>query len=273
MALFKETGGERGFDGTIDSVTFEVKTWDNGDPSLTAVVAITPDGAEQGYSKFLRAGTIYEDSGITVNADGTLTIEEGKGLWGGSEFATLVKSALANGREEADFADVADFRPLAGYRYRFANQVNAERQAAKGSRKGSDGKSYPQTDFVILKTYGPVEAKKKGGEGRSGAKTTTVSAKKAAPAPSTDIDDSRIDTVLAELVASYGKEGSLNRVAVDGAMVRYAIKKKLSEQERDELRALLSDEAVLQAAEERGTITYDAKKGDVKKPGVISLAA
>jgi hypothetical protein len=273
---FKEGGGG-GFDGTIESVEFESKQWEDN-ASLTAWVTITRDGADEPFRKMLPAGTLFDDSGITVNDDGTLTIEDGKGLYGKSEFANFVKSAWAAGREVADFGpNEDDYSALAGYRYRFVNWIDEEKTAKKGKRKGSDGKSYSWSEFRVETVHGPVTATK----GKATAAKSTVKGNgavkpkvggKPVVAATDASDDAALNTVLLDLITGYGKDGMLNRAAINQSVVRYSIKKKMSEEERDSLREQLVDEDVLSRVAELGVIAYNPKGGDPKQKGVIAVA-
>ena len=271
---FKEGGGG-GFDGTIESVEFEAKQWEDN-ASLTAWLTITRDGADEPFRKMLPAGTLFDDSGITVNDDGTLTIEEGKGLYGKSEFGNFVKSAWAAGRDIADFGpNEDDYSALAGYRYRFVNWIDEEKTAKKGKRKGSDGKSYAWSEFRVEAVHGPAVTKGKATAAKSAAKGNGAVKPKAngKPVAAADTtDDSALNTVLLDLITGYGKDGQLNRAAVNQSVVRYSIKKKMSEEERDSLREQLVDEDVLNRLAAEGTFVYNPKGGDPKQKGVIAVA-
>ena len=274
MSLFRKEGSG-GFDGTIDAVTFEAKEWDGkgGNDSystLTAKVNVTPDGATVSQERFLRAGFVNE--GITVNDDGTLSLEGEAQLSENTEFARFVLSAIENGREEADFSG-DDFSGLTGYRYRFINFVDTEATKQFGKRKGKDGKEYNRTEFRISKVYGPAEVKgKKAAATKVVAKGNGAVKSNGKATTTTSTDDKALETVLLDLVTGYGKDGQLNRAAINQSVVRYSIKKKMSEQERDSLREQLVDEDVLTRVAELGTIAYIPTGGDPKQKGVIAVA-
>jgi hypothetical protein len=303
MGKWKTSGGGflhgQGFE--ILDYEFETKTWNEGRDkeytTLTVRIDIKVDGADKPVKQFLRAGFFYPDNQYVSKDGKTLSSDrEGYILQGDTEFARFIDSfEEAGGPADAfDATEYKNFEAMIGYRVEGKKVVDREQQIAAGKKalgrkaagateeelfeagkeKGADGKSYNRTNLLVARVLSAPNEKpaKASSKSRKVQEEDEAEEPKKAPKgrPAKEEEEAPetpdFDEAIVEIVEKYGEKGVLQYARINGAVVKYANKKGMSGTERDALRKELLDEENLEAADERGVISYNAKKKTISLP-------
>ena len=169
MGLFKKASST--FSGELQTLTFEETKW-NSDAAakkagakpystISMVLSIDKDGADEPIKQFLEAGFFYPDRGQTISEDGT-TLEGGGGVGEDTESAAFIQSAIDKGVDPATLVDGdgngTNFAVLTGQRYEFGRAINVRKQMASGRKKlgikdskgytGKLGKEYTEAEVM-----------------------------------------------------------------------------------------------------------------------------
>jgi hypothetical protein len=230
---------------------------------LSLVPEFKVDGADQPLTQRLLIGD-SDDFGGEVSEDG-LTIEtpEGQAFNASSEAGIFLASLCEAGFPESNFEDTNErinLEPMIGTRVRLVQEINVEKTKRQGQQKGKDGKLYDRKDLKVAEVLGVATMKSKS------AATKTVAAKSVSKSngkASVSVEDLADETLMA--ILSDTKTGSLNRRLI---AAKAHMKLGPKHPQGDEVRRLIYSEDYLNAAAERGLITYEQSGKDQ----TISLA-
>jgi hypothetical protein len=276
MALvFAKSGGGflNGETGTIVGITFDSKTWGEGDKAydtISAKIDILQDGQTEPVSQFLPAGFMRE--GWEISEDGT-TFEsklEGGIIDPKSDFARFLTSLVEAGLPEEVLGDCRSFTSLAGYRVTFGKELNRERQLAAGKKKlgkkaagateeeimaagkrqdkQDKTKFYNHDRLIVTAVLGQEEAPKaaKKTAAKAAPKSGAAKGGKAnGAAKSAAADDSAYesaDAILIDLLAD-APENTIATKSLSSLIVRKALADGMSTADRESLRKLMGSEA------------------------------
>ncbi len=276
--------------------TFPFAGDDNNDSkdgdNVYMLLEVTVDGADEPVQRSLYLGSgqylqIDEDGKVlkSTDDDGTPRLYDQ-----GEVFKFIASLEEAGFPAEARFPDpeeekVIDLRAMIGTRVRIANEVDEEatkkygkRKVKKGKHKGKEfNRTYTKVTKVLAlpdEDGGSNKAKAKAGA-KAGSKVSKAKASKAKAADEDadgdedededepSISNKQADKMLVAVLKKQGKNDSIDKAGLPLAITRYfaATKGKgavTSEEERDALRRLVSDEDWLTEAAERGAIEFDA---------------
>jgi hypothetical protein len=290
-----KAGGGGSVEGVITDYTFmdtfPFASDDNDDSkdndNVYMLLEITVDGADEPVQRSLYLGSgqylqIEEDGKVlkSTDDDGTPRLYDQ-----GEVFKFIASLEEAGFPAEARFPDpeeekVIDLRAMIGTRVRIANEVDEEatkkfgkRKVKKGKHKGKEfNRTYTKvTKVLALPDEGGNKAKAKAGA-KAGSKVSKAKASKATAADEgaegddeeeSSLTTKQADKMLVAVLKKQGKNDSIDKAGLPLAITRYfaATKGKgaiTSEEERDALRRLVSDEDWLAEAAERGAVEFDA---------------
>ena len=260
---FRKSGGGflNGVAGTIVGYNLDAKEWPGkkgGDAytTLSVELDILQDGADEPVQQFLQAGFLNDE--VTVSDDAqSLESEDDKSIIPeDSEFGRFLQSAVDASFPEEGLveANLRNFAALVNQRFTFKREVDAEATAKFGKRKGKDGKEYNRDLLLVSEYHGEVEAK----SAMKGAKKTSAPAKSAKSSKKDAEDFTEAEAVLLAILAD-AKDNKLERTALSGKIVRYAVDNKLDNATRESYRKLIGSEDFL--SREAGWSFDASKKG------------
>lgn len=266
MGMFRKQQGQT---GTITDYSFDIKEWESKKKGVGTYSTLSynfkfkVDGADEPVERFLNAGFVYE--GTTISDDGrTLENDDVDGgiIQEDTEFARFVGSLIEKGFDESQLDESGrNFEALIGQRLQLVNWTDDEATKKFGKRKSKkDGKEYNRTETRVAQVYEKEEVKAtKGKAAKSTSKPTSKTPKQEEVE---EVDTAQADEVITELV-SDAKGNVIPRTGISAQVVRYALKKRLSTDVRDQLRATLMDVEYLKDAADRGIISFNPKgKGE-----------
>lgn len=265
--LFRKTGGT--ITGVVTGLGWDVKEWPakkaGGDPysTLTAVLAIQPDGANESIDRYINAGFFYSDT-MAIEDNVIKCDEDAAPIRETTDFARLIGTLVEKGFPESRLT-AKDFSGIVGTRLTLTNKIDEAATKQFGKRKGKDGKPYNRDYPVIEAVLAlPDEQRAAAAPKKNGVagKATPVAAKskgKATLVPSADLDPNRGDEIMVQLLDAT-KDNTLAKGRVSGAMVKFQLDEVasgLSREERDAWRAYLITKEYTDGVKARGVIVYD----------------
>ena len=288
----KAKGGGNTTEGPITDYSF-MDTFPFGegekgdDDNIYLLLEITPEGADEPQKRSLYLGSgqflRIEDDGkslVSSDDDGTPRLYEN-----GEVFKFIESLEAAGFPAESRFPDITEekkinFEGMVDYgRVRIVNEIDEEATKKFGKRKVKKGKhkgkEFNRTYTKVTKFWAP-------GEEPAGSTASAKSVKggkatsKATKEVEADEDDADVPTVsnkvadrVIKALVDAAKNNTIKLVDASLAITRFAAVKtnKLDEETRDVLRSKDFLKTYLPDADERGVISFDAKKG------VISEAA
>lgn len=213
---------------------------------ISVKLTIEADGAAP-KSQFLRAGFIYGDT--VISADG-LTLEGSDDylLDPTTEWGMFVQSLVegeGNRMPEEALGNLRNFAGIVGARVEFKRVTNAAETERRGQRevRGRDGKvrTYDRDNLLVANVIAMPTTSK------AGAKT--AAAKKATATVDYAAADAAFRTILGN-----ADGGTVQRNALGGAILHYAMKNSLPTEAREALRKVLVSEEYQADAVRRGVI-------------------
>jgi len=268
-STFKRGGGFlNGVDGTITDYIFTTefngkkgRRNENDFLCLYALLTVREDGSKADVETHLFAGSaddweISEDGKtITPVGDGNPSLNANTGM--GLFIDTLVMKGFP---EERLPEDVVNYEAIIGTRCQFAQQVNAKATDKYGQRKAKTGKgTYDRTDLIVAAVHSlPEESSGKrptSGPALSAGTKTAKTAPTSRSKPNgkiteedlTDLTDETIVAILAD------KDGEIKRKGLSIEVT----KRLMKHPQRDPMRELISSDAYLAGAVERGVIAFN----------------
>ncbi len=269
MSMFRKAGGVV---GTISNTQWKISEFESKKGATYSKLSFNFDfqieGADVPQQRFVDAGFLMD--GTTVSEDGkTLVNDEVDGgvIHEDTEFARWVGSLIASGYPEGQLDPTGrNYEAIEGTRVQltfWTDKAKTEKLGQRIAKKGKyAGKGFDYQEMRVAKVYGAEE-------GAPTAATKTTAGRKAAPKAAAAQDTSAADTVILDILADAPKN-AIEYKGLNAAVVKYAIKNKLSSADRDTLRAQVTDEAYLVDASTRGVISYKGKNAPVTLSAVAA---
>lgn len=228
--------------------------------SLYCVLSVRVDGADEDVTTTLFVGGA-DDFEVSDDGHGLTPVEDGRELGASSSFAIFITSLCQAGFPDTLLPeDEINFEAIIGTRAHFIQKKDVDATTKLGKRKDKKtGKEYDRQNLeidTVIDLPGAAEAPAKAGKpGKAG---------KGKPAPvedDFDVTDYTEATIKAVLEA---KGGTIEKPKLGMAVLGYLMKnKKLTSDQRDEIRNWLTDDDNLDTLVEGDVITFNKKKGQI----------
>jgi len=243
---------------------------------LYMILTVREDGADEDSETTLNGGggeffEISEDGQTltSVDADRAPKLWSEGGIYKFIDSLVDAEPLIGERLGDVEETKAQNFAAIIGTRVRLKQVavIKDGKPLMRKVKKGKfAGKEFPVTNLAVEKVLElPAVAGAKAAAPKTGKKNTNGSGKPAAAAAAAAVDTSAADNFVTSLLAA-AKGNTVKLADINLPITRLAVKLQTTDEDREAIRALLTDAAYISDAVVREIVTYNEKTGVIGLP-------